>query len=395
MNLYQKNNEHDTLKSIVLGQFYTADYFQEIDAAEIRNPLQQIANEIREDLDHFEYFLKSNGITVIRPDLPSYEEFWQYHADTGRFLRPPLQPRNCHTVIGNTAYQLQSEDRMINQCLQKYNPNINDLTSVNNNYFAQALAKNIDCFRPDQNTWYRRQKYQELAGPDWPKFQDYVQGARSSIPEIQQELMGFGNSLHYNPSDFGPLEGPNLFVTDLGLVVDSNEYCDYSCWIKQHVDYSGSIIKINTGAGHTDGCFAVLGHQLILGIDPLIDYQAAFPVHTVIAVPPENYMNLISGYQIMQQAVQGKWWVPGQEKNQNFTNYVEKYLADWTGHVYESVFDVNVLSINPDTVCVTSNNSEILKQLRKHGVNPVVIPWRHRFFVDGGLHCITLDLCRK
>jgi hypothetical protein len=139
----------------------------------------------------------------------------------------------------------------------------------------------------------------------------------------------------------------------------------------------------------------VLGHQLILGIDPLIDYQAAFPGHILIAVPPENYMNLISGYQTMQQTVQGKWWVPGQEQNQNFTNYVEKYLADWTGHVYESVFDVNVLSIDPDTVCVTGDNPEILKQLCKHGIKPVVIPWRHRFFVDGGLHCITLDLCRE
>jgi hypothetical protein len=392
---YCKNNGHDQLRSVVLGQYYTADYFQEIDAAEVRQPLQQIANEIREDLDHFEYFLKSNGVTVIRPDLPSYEEFWQHHAVTGRFLQPPLQPRNCHTVIGNTAYQLQSENRMIDQCLQNYNSNIKDLVSANTSFFQRSTADNLDCFRPDQNTWYRRQKYQELAGPDWPQFADYVQGARSSIPAIQQELLEFDSVLHYNSNDFAAIEGPGLFVTDLGLVFDSNEYCDYTNWIRQHIDYSGNIIKINTGGGHTDGCFAVLGHQLILGIDPLIDYQAAFPGYTVIAVPPENYMNLISGYQVMQQAVQGKWWVPGQEQNQNFTNYVEQYLSDWTGHVYESVFDVNVLSINPDTVCVTGDNPEILKQLRKHGVDPVVIPWRHRFFVDGGLHCITLDLCRE
>jgi hypothetical protein len=393
--IYCKNNGHDTLKSIVLGQFYTADYFQEIDAAEVRNPLQQIANETREDLDHFEYFLKSNGINVIRPDLPSYEEFWRHHADTGRFLQPPLQPRNCHTVIGNTVYQLKTENRMIDQCLQNYNPNIKDLTAANTSFFQQSIAGNLDCFRSDQTTWYRRQKYQELAGPNWPQFNDYVQGARSDIPSIQQELLEFDHVLHYHSNDFAAIEGPNLFVTNQGLVVDSNEYCDYTDWIRQHIDYSGNIIKINTGAGHTDGCFAVLGHQLILGIDPLIDYQAAFPGHTVIAVPPENYMNLISGYRIMQQTVQGKWWVPGQEKNQNFTNYVEKYLADWTGHVYESVFDVNVLSINPDTVCVTGDNPEILKQLCKHGIKPVVIPWRHRFFVDGGLHCITLDLCRE
>lgn len=392
--IYNKNNSHDQLRSVVLGQYYTAEYFQEIDAAEIRQPLQQIANEIQEDLDGFKCFLESNGVTVIRPELPSYDEFWQHHATTGQFLEPPLMPRNCHTVIGNTMYQLFHDNRMIDQCLQQLDPNIKNLVESNRNYFDQEISKHTDCFRADQNTWYRQQKYQELAGPDWPAFHDYVQGARSQIPEIQKELQEFNSVLHYNSSDFVPIEGPNLFVTDLGLVVDSNEYCDYTSWLQQHVDYSGNIIKINTGASHTDGCFAILGHQLILGIDPLIDYQAAFPNHTVIAVPPENYMHSINGYKIMKQSVQGRWWVPGQEHNQNFINYVEKYLTDWTGHVYESVFDVNVLSINPDTVCVTGDNPEILNQLNKNGVEPVIIPWRHRFFVDGGLHCITLDLRR-
>jgi hypothetical protein len=392
---YCKNNEYSQLRSVVLGQYYTADYFQEIDVAEIRNPLQQIANEIQEDLEYFKSFLESNGIKVIQPELPSYDDFWQHHALTNKFLTPPLMPRDCHTVIGDTAYQLQARNPMVDQCLQKYNSNIKNLANSNRSYFDQEISKHSDCFRSDQNLWYRQQKYIELAGPDWPKFQDYVQGDRSKIPAIQQELSEFDTALHYNSNDFASIEGPNLFVTDLGLVVDSNEYCDYTSWIREHVDYSGNIIKINTGAGHTDGCFAILGHELILGIDPLIDYQKTFPNHNVIAVPPENYMNQINGYRVMQQSVKGKWWVPGQEHNQNFTNYVEKYLTDWTGQVYESVFDVNVLSIDPDTVCVTGDNPEILKQLTDHGINPVVIPWRHRFFVDGGLHCITLDLCRE
>ncbi len=28
-------------------------------------------------------------------------------------------------------------------------------------------------------------------------------------------------------------------------------------------------------------------------------------------------------------------------------------------------------------------------------MEPVYIPWRHRYFWDGGLHCITLDLVRE
>ena len=33
--------------------------------------------------------------------------------------------------------------------------------------------------------------------------------------------------------------------------------------------------------------------------------------------------------------------------------------------------------------------------LKKHKIEPVICPIRHRYFWDGGLHCFTLDLRRK
>ena len=32
---------------------------------------------------------------------------------------------------------------------------------------------------------------------------------------------------------------------------------------------------------------------------------------------------------------------------------------------------------------------------QKHKINPIVSPYRHRWFWDGGIHCITLDIKRK
>ena len=32
---------------------------------------------------------------------------------------------------------------------------------------------------------------------------------------------------------------------------------------------------------------------------------------------------------------------------------------------------------------------------KKHKIEPIIVPWRHRYFWDGGLHCITLDLNRE
>ena len=37
----------------------------------------------------------------------------------------------------------------------------------------------------------------------------------------------------------------------------------------------------------------------------------------------------------------------------------------------------------------------VVPQLKKNKIDYIVVPWRHRFFLDNGLHCITLDLYRE
>ena len=74
---------------------------------------------------------------------------------------------------------------------------------------------------------------------------------------------------------------------------------------------------------------------------------------------------------------------------------METWLQDWVGYVEETVFDVNVLVLDEHHVCVSSMNPIVTEFLKKHKMEPVHIPWRHRYFWDGGLHCITLDLERE
>jgi hypothetical protein len=71
-------------------------------------------------------------------------------------------------------------------------------------------------------------------------------------------------------------------------------------------------------------------------------------------------------------------------------------LDNWVGYVEESVFDVNVLVLDEHHVCVNSLQNEQLNAfLKKHKMEAIHIPWKHRYFWDGGLHCITLDLVRE
>jgi glycine amidinotransferase len=63
--------------------------------------------------------------------------------------------------------------------------------------------------------------------------------------------------------------------------------------------------------------------------------------------------------------------------------------------VEETVFDVNMLVIDPTNVMVTNYNKQVFDALDRFGITPHVVPFRHRYFWDGGIHCVTLDLDRQ
>ena len=86
--------------------------------------------------------------------------------------------------------------------------------------------------------------------------------------------------------------------------------------------------------------------------------------------------------------------MPGEESNTEFTSFVETWLTNWLGYVEETVFDVNMLSLDEHTVLVNNYNKEVFEFFKLHHIEPVVAPFRHRFFWDGGIHCITSDLYR-
>ena len=59
------------------------------------------------------------------------------------------------------------------------------------------------------------------------------------------------------------------------------------------------------------------------------------------------------------------------------------------------MFDVNMLSIDQNTIICNNYNKEVFEHFKKHKVEPIVFNFRHRYFWDGGIHCITQDLYRE
>lgn len=97
----------------------------------------------------------------------------------------------------------------------------------------------------------------------------------------------------------------------------------------------------------------------------------------------------------MKDKVKGKWWVRGEEHNDQLIHFINTWLNDWVGYVEETVFDVNMLSIDQNTIICNNYNKEVFDHFKKHKVEPIVFNFRHRYFWDGGVHCITQDLYRE
>jgi hypothetical protein len=133
---------------------------------------------------------------------------------------------------------------------------------------------------------------------------------------------------------------------------------------------------------------------LIISLFDYQKYEKTFPGWEVVYLPGQSWSAVRPFLQLKQKNA-GKWWIPGQEMNDEVTDFVNTWMNDWVGYVEETVFDVNMLVIDEKNVICNNYNEKVFDALSRHGVTPHFCNFRHRYFWDGGLHCITLDLKRK
>jgi hypothetical protein len=150
---------------------------------------------------------------------------------------------------------------------------------------------------------------------------------------------------------------------------------------------------VNTG-GHSDGTFCPVVPGLIVSLYDVPSYAETFPDWEVVYLPGQSW-TAVKPFLDLKEKNRGKWWVPGEELNDDFTEFVEGWLSHWVGYVEETVFDVNMLVIDEKNVVCNNYNEQVFKAFDRYGITPHVINFRHRYFWDGGLHCITSDLHRE
>lgn len=132
---------------------------------------------------------------------------------------------------------------------------------------------------------------------------------------------------------------------------------------------------------------------LIVSIMEIQTYAETFPDWEVVYLEGESWSKM-KPFLDLKQKNQGRWWIKGHEYDTELVEYVETWLKDWTGYAEESVFDVNILVIDQSNIIVNGYNKQAFDAFQRHGITAHICPMRHRYFWDGGVHCVTLDLDR-
>ena len=76
-------------------------------------------------------------------------------------------------------------------------------------------------------------------------------------------------------------------------------------------------------------------------------------------------------------------------------NFLNTWFTSLMGYSKETYFDVNCLVVDESNVIFSGHNPTVFKELEKIQINPIVCPFRHRLFWDGGYSLYYLGLEKK
>lgn len=363
---YSVYQHWDPLKVCVVGRSYPPEFYSWITIPHVRDLFEKIAIETEEDFQNIIKKLESFGVEVLRPNLPK-EIFVE-----GKYVRPPMTPRDYTGMFGTKFYESYSTNFSKSDYLNikdKSWPDCNNWNEFNQlpNWIQQEL---INVFNFGRKQVYR-DEYSEIFNQIKSKGSQVLSGRNYSNTA---SCMRIGKDLYWGTDSY------NQDIATLKTQTD-NEFSEY----RNHI--------INTG-GHSDATYCPVCPGLIISLYDVPTYANTFPGWEVVYLPGQSW-SMVDEFLALKKKNRGKWWIPGFEHDQNVIDTVETWLNHWTGYVEETVFDVNMLIIDPKNVMVFNYNKQVFDALARYGITPHIVHFRHRYFWDGGIHCVTSDLHRE
>jgi hypothetical protein len=364
--------EFQPLKKILIGSTYRPDVFEYHSDKEFVDMMSTIFEETQEDLDKLAKICSDYGAEVVRPKvvLEPKDEI-NIGINKGTFANHPMQPRDVIGKFGNTIIEGYSKEitryfenwsyrdvikeefrngsRVISMPTPEISADDGYDTLDDRDEFVFHTANVVKCGKH----LFHTQSARDARGKS-VKHPVSGRGTQAGLLWMERELLEF--EFEEVPAG-GHLDG-KIAIIRPGLVVAWNE--DHVPQMmkddKWDIIIAGDRKKFYRGVGIFSDLFLNKKHN----------YNLGFPKYF------EDIRNSMP-----------------------YKLYVQDYLSHWIGYVEETVFHVNTISLDENTVIMTGYNKDVYKKLEKQGID--VINWdaKHRFFWDGGAHCCSIDLDRE
>ncbi len=376
---YSVYQHWNTLKVCMVGKTYPPEFYSWIQNTQTRKTFEKLAEETEEDYQNLIVLLENKfGVSIVRPQFPSNLD--ELYVD-GKWVQPPTAPRDYFIMIGEKFWVPKIPNGshawgvFYRQNKQTYWP---DYVRPNDFYetwpqFANDIKKKFEIFQQfDQNHLDAKLKF---------------------YTHIFNALKQQGNSIEYTDLDF--ING--CFVSRLGedlYFATQTFHDDKQALLRQVNEYfPDTNNRIVNAGGHGDAVYCPVTPGLIISLHDIPTYKDTFPDWEVVYLPDSNYAHM-RDFEFSMRRNKGRWFFPGFEKDPHMIEMVEHYFDEWVGEVHETVFDVNMLVVDEKNVIVSAHNDQVESACARYGVNVHVSPFRHKYFWDAGIHCITNDLDR-
>lgn len=375
-NVYQ---HWDPLKKCIVGRTYPPEFYSWIKNTETRERFEKLSEETEEDYQNLIRLLTEKfGVDVVRPRFP--EDMQQLYIN-GKWVQPPTAPRDYFIMIHDKFWVPRV-------------PNASHAWSV--------------CYRQNKEDWMEdfvrpqdfystypeyREKMQHALNEFAIKDQKHLDAKLSFYSDIFSDIEQ-NSEIVYTDLDF--ING--CFVSRLGddLFFATQTYYDNKKEILDQVNQLFTDTKnhvVNAG-GHGDSVYCPVTPGLIISLNDIPTYKDTFTDWEVVYLPDSDYSHMRK-FEKSMKINKGRWFMPGFEKDQNLIHLVDHYFDEWVGEVHETVFDVNILIVDPKNIIVSSHNDRVEEACARYGIEVHVSPFRHKYFWDCGIHCVTNDLHRE
>lgn len=377
MQVYQ---HWDPLKTCIVGRTYPPEFYSWIKDVETRTRFETLAQETEEDYQNLILLLSSKfGVNIVRPEFP---DDMQSLYINGKWVQPPTAPRDYFLMIHDKFW----------------------IPTVPNASHAWSVF-----YRQNKESWWPefvrpRDFYDSL-----PEFRNVVEKRFAEFCAVDQQHLDAKLSFYTHIVDQIKASGTEICNTELdfinGCFVSRIGHDLYFATQTYHDDRAALLQQVNqlfpstrnrvvNAGGHGDAVYCPVTPGLIISLNDVPTYADTFPDWEVVYLPPSNYAHMRE-FEWSMKRNKGRWFMPGFEQDNNLIHMVDHYFDEWVGEVHETVFDVNILVVDPKNIVVSAHNAIVERACARYGITVHVSPFRHKYFWDCGIHCVTNDLDRS